>query len=67
MLNPARAENETFEEYKVRRVAAKVLVKSKLTTLFWDSLVKGTYTNSLRAKAGKAAKKAAKKRGRNNG
>lgn len=67
MLNLARAENETFEDYKARRVAAKVFVKSKLTTLFWDSLMKGTYLNSLRAKTGKAAKKAAKKRGRNNG
>jgi hypothetical protein len=67
LLNPARAENETFEDYKARRMSAKVFVQSKLTTLVWDSLMKGTYLNSLRARAGKAAKKAAKKRGRNNG
>jgi hypothetical protein len=55
-----RNENESFEDYKIRRAAANEAVKAlKRGVLFHDSYVYGTYTNPKK-RAGKEARKISK-------
>lgn len=49
LLNPARAEGESFEKYKERRSAGKDYVASAAAgTLFWNTNLSGAYFNEAR-------------------
>lgn len=59
-----RNENESFENYKIRRAAANKAVKAlKRGVLFHDSMSQGTYINweKRELKAQRAARKAQRK------
>lgn len=58
-----RNENESFEDYKIRRAASNKAVKAlKRGVVFHDSSYKGTYVNKKKRelKAQRAAKKVVK-------
>lgn len=59
-----RNENESFEDYKIRRAAANKVVKAlKRGVVFHDSMYEGTYRNPEKRamKAERAARKAQRK------